>query len=237
LRILCLIPVRGGSKGLPRKNALEIYKGKSLLEWTIIQANKAFPHEDIIVSTEDNELSNIAKSVNAIVLDRPANLAQDDTTTAAVVENILQHLDPDKKIYDAICILQVTSALRKNEDILESIKMISSKKYDSVISCFKLNNIHPAKQYTINKVEGVPVAESILTESHPLQQKHANRHQRSKIYQRNGAIFLVTQDHFTKTGLMWGGCIGIVEMPFERSIDIDTKDELDQARQYLEQNL
>lgn len=76
-----------------------------------------------------------------------------------------------------------------------------------------------------------------MTESHPLQQKHANRHQRSKIYQRNGAIFLVTQDHFMKTGLMWGGCIGIVEMPYERSIDIDTKEELDQARQYLEKNL
>tara|TARA_B100000902_G_scaffold330319_1_gene327203 strand:+ start:438 stop:1151 length:714 start_codon:yes stop_codon:yes gene_type:complete len=237
LRILCIIPVRGGSKGLPRKNALEINKGKSLLEWTIIQANKVFEHEDIIVSTEDNELSIIAKSVNAKVLDRPAKLAQDDTTTAAVVENILQHLDPDKKIYDAICILQVTSALRKKEDILESIKMISTNKFDSVISCFELTNIHPAKQYTINEVEGIPVAEPILTESHPLQQKHANRHQRSKIFQRNGAIFLVTRDHFIKTGLMWGGCIGIVKMPFERSIDIDTKDELDQARQYLKQNL
>jgi CMP-N,N'-diacetyllegionaminic acid synthase len=152
LRILCLIPVRGGSKGLPRKNALEIYKGKSLLEWTIIQANKAFPHEDIIVSTEDNELSNIAKSVNAIVLDRPANLAQDDTTTAAVVENILQHLDPDKKIYDAICILQVTSALRKNEDILESIKMISSKKYDSVIICFKKVNVAAGDSLAVDDV-------------------------------------------------------------------------------------
>ena len=57
MRILCIIPVRGGSKGLPRKNALEINKGKSLLEWTIIQANMVFQHEDIIVSTEDNELS------------------------------------------------------------------------------------------------------------------------------------------------------------------------------------
>ena len=98
---------------MPRKNALEINKGKSLLEWTIIQANMVFQHEDIIVSTEDNELSTIARSVNAIVLDRPAELAQDDTTTAAVVENILQHLDPDKKIYGAICILQVTSATGK----------------------------------------------------------------------------------------------------------------------------
>ena len=147
MRILCVIPVRGGSKGLPRKNALEIYKGKSLLEWTIIQANKAFPHEDIIVSTEDNELSNIAKSVNAIVLDRPAKLAQDDTTTAAVVENILQHLDPDKKIYDAICILQVTSALRKNEDILESVNSFYAgtiSRIDSVTSYPEMNSFCPS---------------------------------------------------------------------------------------------
>jgi N-acylneuraminate cytidylyltransferase len=228
--------VRGGSKGLLRKNALEIKDGISLLEWTINQANEVFEYEDIIVSTENLELSNIARNVGARVLNRPIELAQDDTTTAAVVEHILKHLDPEEKIYDAICILQVTSALRRKEDILQSLKMISSKKYDSILSCFELMNSHPAKQYTINEIQGLLIAESILPESHPLQQQHANRHQRAKIYQRNGAIFLVTRKHFIETGRLWGGCIGIIQMPFERSIDIDTEDELNKARLFLAQN-
>ena len=103
MRVLCLIPVRGGSKGILRKNALEIIEGVSLLEWTINQANEVFENDDIIVSTEDLELSNIARNVGARVLDRPIELAQDDTTTAAVVEDVLKHLDPEEKIYDAIC--------------------------------------------------------------------------------------------------------------------------------------
>ena len=99
------------AKAFLRKNALEIIEGVSLLEWTINQANEVFENDDIIVSTEDLELSNIARNVGARVLDRPIELAQDDTTTAAVVEDVLKHLDPEEKIYDAICILQVTSAL------------------------------------------------------------------------------------------------------------------------------
>jgi len=237
LRVLCLIPVRGGSKGLLRKNALEIKEGISLLEWTINQANEVFENDDIIVSTEDLELSSIARNVGARVLDRPIELAQDDTTTAAVVEDVLKHLDPEEKIYDAICILQVTSALRRKEDVLQALKMISSRKYDSIISCFELMNSHPAKQYTINETQDLLVAEPILPESHPLQQRHANRHQRAKIYQRNGAIFIVTRKHYIKTGRLWGGCIGIIKMPFERSIDIDTEDELNQARFFLAQNI
>ena len=237
MRILCIIPVRGGSKELPRKNFLEIKKNISLLEWTIKQANEIFDNDDIVVSTENLELSNIAKAVGTRVIDRPNELAQDESTTADVVNHVLKYLDPNGKIYEALVILQVTSALRQNEDINKSIKMIKSKKYDSVISGFETINNHPAKQYTIDETEGISIAKPVLPESHPLQQKHANRHQRSKIYQRNGAIFLVTQKFFIQTGLLLGGRIGLVKMPLERSIDIDTEDELKQVRKILEQNI
>lgn len=225
--------MRGGSKQLPRKNFMEIIKDVSLLEWTIKQAHTIYDNDDVIVSTENQELSSIAQATGAKVIDRPDKLAQDDSTTAAVAEHVLQHLDSNKKIYDAISILQVTSALRKKEDIEKSIQMIKSGKYDSIISGFETINSHPAKQYIINKTKGMMVAEPILPDSHPLQQQHANRQKRAKIYQRNGAIFLVTCKYFNKTGLLWGGRVGFVQMPFERSIDIDTKDELKQAQFYL----
>lgn len=233
MRILCLIPVRGGSKGLPRKNALEIKKGVSLLEWTISQVNYVFNHEDIIISSEDVELIDIATKKGARVVERPALLAQDDTTTAAVARHVLESLDPANKIYDAIGIFQVTSALRTQEDIFNSISLLSSGHYDSVISCYELDNIHPAKQYIIDTVDDCQIGVPILPDSHPLQQQHANRHQRSKIYHRNGAIFLVTTQHFMLTGRLWGGRVGIVQMPIERSIDIDTLNELEEARKYI----
>lgn len=233
MRILCIIPVRGGSKQLPRKNCMEIIQGVSLLEWTIRQAHSVYDNEDVIVSTENKELSSIAQTTGARVIDRPDELAQDDTTTAAVVEHVLQQLDSDKKTYNAIAILQVTSALREKKDVEKSIQMITSGKYDSIISGFETINSHPAKQYTINKIKGMIVAEPILPDKHPLQQQHAYRQKRAKIYQRNGAIFLVTRKYFDKTKLLWGGRVGFVQMPFERSIDIDTEDDLKQARFFL----
>lgn len=233
MRILCLIPVRGGSKQLPRKNFKEIIKGVSLLEWTIKQAHSVYDNNDVIVSTENKKLSIIAKAAEARVVDRPDELAKDDTTAAAVAEHALQQVDPKNKIYNAIAILQVTSPLRKKEDIKKSIQMIKSGKYDSIISGFEIINSHPAKQVTINKIKGVIVAKPILHDAHPLQQLHADRHKRTKIYQRNGAIFLVTRKYFNKTKRLWGGQVGLVRMPFERSTDIDTQDDLKQARFFL----
>ena len=225
--------MRGGSKQLPRKNFMEIIKGVSLLEWTIRQAHRVYNKKDVIVSTENKKLSSIARATGARVINRPNELAQDDTTTSAVVEHVLQQLDSDKKIYNAIAILQVTSALREEKDLKKSIEMITSGNYDSIISGFETINSHPAKQYTINKNKDMIFAEPILPNKHRLQQQHANRQKRAKIYQRNGAIFIVTRKYFDKTKILWGGRIGFVQMPFERSVDIDTKDELNQARIFL----
>lgn len=227
MRFLCIIPVRGGSKGLKRKNALEIKTGISLLEWTVHQAHSAYPKEDVVISTEDFELSKIAKDAGARVFERPMNLAQDSSTTSDVVYNVLDQLS-DPSAYEAIAILQVTSALRTREDILKSIEMMQSKIYDSVISAYESLSSHPAKQYFINEIEGNKIASSFV----PLLQ-HANRQERPKVFQRNGAIFTVTKDFFLKTSHLWGGRIGIVDMPFERSIDIDTADDLKKARLLL----
>ena len=78
MRILCIIPVRGGSKGIPRKNAVEIFEGISLLR-DIRQACEAYPIEDIAVSTEDEELALIAMKCGVLVVRRPIELAQDET--------------------------------------------------------------------------------------------------------------------------------------------------------------
>lgn len=224
MRILCIIPVRGGSKGLKRKNALEIKKGFSLLEWTIRQAHVVYPNEDVIISTEDLELSNIAKRAGARVFERPMNLAMDNSSTADVVYNVLDQLG-DSNIYEAIAILQVTSALRNEEDILKSIEMIQSKIYDSIISVYETKSSDPAKQYYINEIEGNKIASPFVPSL-----QHLTRHKRPKVFQRNGAIFTVTKEFFLKTSNLWGGKIGIVNMPFERSIDIDNIEDLKKAR-------
>lgn len=210
---------------MPRKNALEIVKGVSLLEWTIRQAHSVYPVQDVIVSTEDHELAHIAKSAGAHVLCRPVELARDDTSTSAVVDDIVQRLDPGAVLYGAVSILQVTSPLRLPEDISESVRMIGSRDFDSVISGFLTTSCHPAKLYYINESESGSVA---LSAAPSIQ--HARRQDLPKVYRRNGAIFTVTREHFDKTGQLWGGRMGLVIMPQSRSLDIDTPTHLARAR-------
>lgn len=228
MRILCVIPVRGGSKGLPRKNAAEIVDGVSLLEWTIRQALAAYPVSDIIVSTEDAELAEIAQACGVLVVPRPANLAQDDTTTAAVVDQLLAKLDPNAERFNAVAILQVTSPLRHVGDIRLSIEMISSGAFDSVVSAYETTACHPAKLYFLDETQATQIVTPVAPEL-----QHARRQDLPKVFRRNGAIFIVTREYQKKMGQLWGGRTGLVVMPESRSIDIDAAADLARARQML----
>ena len=118
MKVLGLIPARGGSKRLPRKNILD-FCGKPLIVWTIEAARKALLITETWVSTEDAEISQIAKDYGANVLYRPPALAQDDTRSADVVRHVLTMLPR----FDYVCLLQPTSPLRTPDDIDECVKL------------------------------------------------------------------------------------------------------------------
>ena len=223
----CIIPVRGGSKGLPRKNLLKIYKNISLLEWTIDQAKKVYECEKIIVSTEDCELKNIAAASDLRVIDRPAILAKDDSTTLSVVDHLFEIFESEKISVDSFTILQVTSPLRDHKNIKKSLELISGNKYDSVLSVYK-EDIHPAKNYF--NIDGflkpvMPNYEFLPRQSLPF------------VYRRNGAIFSVKSDYYKKNKKLWGGKIGHVLMDKERSIDIDYYEDFIKAKEFIRNNI
>lgn len=224
MRTICIIPVRGGSKGIPRKNVAELVDGVSLLEWTLRQATQAYGFEDVFVSTEDAEMARIASASRVQVVARPAELAQDETTTASVVEHLLQHVDPAQRRYSCIAILQVTSPLRTVDDISRSREMMQTGTYDSVVSAYEETSTHPAKMYFVESGTAVAVAPTY---------ECSRRQDLPRVFRRNGAIFVVTRQHFDRTGRLWGGRTGLVEMPRERSVDIDTPEDLQKARHFL----
>ena len=190
-----------------------------------------YPIKDIVVSTEDLELTSIAQSCGVSVITRPEYLAQDETPTAAVVENLLERMGSDAEIYEAVSILQVTSPLRQPSDIRRSLEMINSGAYDSIISVYQLKAYHPSKMYFIDDSQddskAIPVSPHL---------QHARRQDLPNVFHRNGAIFIVKLDFFVKSGQLWGGRTGLVVMPEIRSIDIDSFSDLQRACIYLEQN-
>ena len=222
----CIIPVRGGSKGIPRKNLLHIYGNTSLLEWTIFQAKKVFENQNIIISTEDYELKNIAKSLDVRVIDRPQNLAKDQSSTLSVINHLFEIFDLENLIIDSFSILQVTSPLRKVDNIKEALKLISDDKYDSVLSVYK-DDKHPAKNYFLKDGFLKPV----LPEN-----QFCNRQSLPMVLRRNGAIFSVKTKFYREKQQLWGGKIGYVLMSKERSIDIDYFEDFIKAKEFLKKN-
>ena len=125
--ILGVIPARGGSKGIPKKNIKSLLN-KPLIQWSIEAAQESKLLDKFIVSTDDNEIASISSNLGAEVLNRPSELATDDATTVSVLQNILHEIEAS-----IIVLLQTTSPIRVNGIIDKAIsKFIQSESADSL---------------------------------------------------------------------------------------------------------
>lgn len=131
MKYLGIIPARGGSKGIPRKNIREI-AGKPLIAWSIESARISRGLDEFLVSTDDAEIAEVAREHGAAVLMRPDELATDEAKTIEV----LQHVIAEKPGFDAACVLQPTSPLRYPELIDECIREFEAGEHDSLATGF-----------------------------------------------------------------------------------------------------
>ena len=134
MRVLGLIPARGGSKGVPRKN-IRILSGKPLLQYTAEAALNATYLDRVILSTEDEEISTVGKACGLDVpFLRPSDLAQDTTPTLPVVQHALRWLISHGEVYDAVCLLQPSSPLRSSRMIDICIEIFINTMADCVFT-------------------------------------------------------------------------------------------------------
>ena len=126
---LAIIPARGGSKRLPRKNILTL-AGKPLIAWSIGAALKSCYIDEVLVSSDDDEILSIAKEYQAQIIKRPDSLATDTATSY----DAIKHAIDNTKRYDFIVLLQPTSPLRDEKHIDEAIQLLMDKDANSVIS-------------------------------------------------------------------------------------------------------
>jgi len=133
LKILAVVPARGGSKGIPRKN-IRLLGGEPLIGHTLKTAMSVDMIDDLIVSTDDNEISDVAKKYGAEVLNRPSELAADNSSTESAVIHVLNKMAEDERNYDVVLILEPTSPFRSTQTIIKTIKLFESKDVDSVLA-------------------------------------------------------------------------------------------------------
>ncbi|MCX5783173.1 MAG: acylneuraminate cytidylyltransferase family protein [Elusimicrobia bacterium] len=151
--ILGIIPARGGSKGLPRKN-IKMLCGKPLIAWTILQAKKSKLLDRCIISTDDIEIARIAKKYGGDVpFLRPAALAGDKTAMIAVIKHVVKVLALRGEKYDYLVLLEPTSPIRKSGDIDNVCKALIDRRAvaDSLISVGKIAVEHPAITKRVDK--------------------------------------------------------------------------------------
>jgi CMP-N,N'-diacetyllegionaminic acid synthase len=148
VRTLAVIPARGGSKGIPKKNS-RLLGGKPLLEYTVCSALASKRLNRVIVSTDDPEIAQIAVSCGANVpFLRPAELARDETPTLPVVQHAVRFLEEQGDIFEAICLLQPTNPFRTVGMIDGCLELLEKSCADSVVSVAPVpHSFHPSWVY------------------------------------------------------------------------------------------
>jgi len=151
-RVLVIVPARGGSKGLPKKNILNLC-GKPLIAWPIITARTSRYIDNVVVSTDDLQIAKEAEKYGASVpFIRPKELATDTATTFSVLEHAIEFLKNEGDCYDYIVLREPTSPLTESEDIDKALEILVSKRKiaDSIVGVCKVEATHPAFDVVIN---------------------------------------------------------------------------------------
>ena len=231
---LAIIPARGGSKGIPKKNIVNLC-GKPLIGWSIDVALKTKDISRVIVSTDDEEIATIAKEHGAEVpFIRPKKLAEDHTPTIDVLRHAIGWLNENERmLYDAIVLLEPTSPIRSHEDISKAIKLFLDKQADSVVSVIEIEkHYNPEWQFLIKK-------DNMLScfVNKNISDIASRRQELRSTYIRNGAVYVIKTDNiFGDSSGLYGKKVYAYVMNKESSIDINTPDDLLKAELIMKKN-
>jgi CMP-N-acetylneuraminic acid synthetase len=226
MKLLAIIPARGGSKGVPRKN-VRLLNGRPLISYSIAAAQAATVVDRIVVSTEDAEIADICRSLGAEVVVRPAALAADDTPTRDVLEHVVAGLADEGYRPDAVLTLQPTSPLRTGRHIDEAVSLFAAyPDADSLVSCVEVPHVfHPL---SIMRKNASGFLEPYLPQVQP-----TRRQDKEAVFARNGAAIYITRTGRLKD-YVFGGKLLPYMMDPDSSVDIDTLDDFAVAERLLQ---
>lgn len=222
MRILGIVPARGGSKGIPRKNLADVC-GKPLIAYSIETGRQLLASGTLarcIVSTDDDEIAACARALGADVpFIRPAAAASDTAKALAYVLHALDALEPQDGVYDAVMLLQPTSPIRNPEAIAAAVRRFEASNADSLISCYREEYINELVMYD-------PQPDGRLIPRSPLHNKGVRRQEHGPAMVRNGALYVTRTPYLKASGSLVCDRPVLLEMSKLDSIDVDAPDDL-----------
>ena len=216
-KILVVIPARGGSKGIPRKN-IRLLGGKPLIAHTIEMGNTSKYVDNIVVTTDDNEIKFIAEKFGAETIKRDGKLAEDSIPLDPVIyDATIQKENEINEEFDVVITVQPTSPLLKTKTLDLAIETLidsndednkdESERYDTIISV--VNDRHLSWGYDEENKKYFP-----------LYKERVNRQYLPKAYKETGSVFATKREFVTENSRL-GDNIGLIEISKQESIDID----------------
>lgn len=218
---IAIIPARAGSKGIKNKNIVEL-NGKPLINYTIEAALASHVFDHVFVTTDSRKIAEVSARCGAQVINRPAELAQDKSSSLDVIDHALEATEFSE---GSFCLLQPTSPLRDSGNIKEAFELYKKSEATSVISALEVTH-HPYKCLVENaKGEYIPIrnAEDLVSPRQDL----------SNCIAPNGAIYFCDIARFLEERVLFFPDTEYYLMDAERSVDVDSLSDLKIAEFYL----
>ena len=220
-RFLIILPARGGSKGVPRKN-LRAVGGLPLVEWSIHSGQESNHSKTVVVSTDDDEIAHIATSAGALVVFRPAHLATDTSQTELTIAHVLDVVT-DADSYSHIVLLQPTAPIRRVGLVDQAIEKMLHDGSDSLVGVVE-SSPFIWKGSTTNATPQYDVAQR------PMRQSFAAS---DLSYRETGNIYITTVDAFRKSGCRVSSKTSLFVLNTTEGLDIDTEFDIELADTFL----
>ncbi|HXE80912.1 MAG TPA: acylneuraminate cytidylyltransferase family protein [Vicinamibacterales bacterium] len=219
MNVLGVVPARGGSKGIPRKN-LAILAGRPLLAYTADAARASCQLSRTVVSTDDPEIAEAARALGLEVpFVRPADLAADSTPMAPVLQHAVDTLAAGGFRADIVVLLQPTSPLRRAAHIDAAVDLLTSSGADTVVSVVEVpHQFNPVSVMRLENGRLVPFLSGPAL---------LRRQDKPRVFARNGPAVLAVRVSVLERGSLYGDDVRPLMMAPEESVDIDTPADLD----------
>lgn len=208
-RVVAIIPARGGSKGIPNKNIINI-AGLPLIAWSILQAKKVDKIESVWVTSDDNLILDIASKYGANTIQRPKELSGDLATSESAWSHAVSYINDISEEVDIVVGMQATSPIREPSDLLMAITKFENNGYDSMLS--------------VCRVEDFFIWEMAEAGPRPVNYDLNNRRRRQNIepkFIENGSFYIFKSKILTEMNNRLGGRVGMFEVAKHKMFQID----------------
>lgn len=229
MRILGLIPARGGSKGVPQKN-IKLLNGIPLLQYTSDVALQCKALSKVVLSSDDDNIIGVGKQLGIEVpFKRPDNLAKDETPTLPVILHTLDFFKKQGEEFDAVCLLQVTSPFRTLKLLNNAVETFKQEQTDSLVSVLEVpHEYNPHWTFLPNDSNHLKIAtgdQTIIT----------RRQELPKSYFRDGSVYITKTSVLKEQKSLYGNTISYVISDANRYVNIDTLEDWKLAEEKVKQ--